>query len=542
MTEVDPSIEDFDVAIIGGGINGCGTFRDLCAQGVRCLLIERDDFCSGASSASSRLMHGGLKYLETGEFRLVRESATERNMLLATAPHVVSALPCIVPVRSWGGGILGSIARFLRMDAKLNDRGFLITALGLGLYDAYGRRFRAMPRHRMLTRGALHREMPDLDPAIVGAGLYYEGQISYAERLTLELVLDGEALAPESRALNHAELLAPEGDVLVYRAGGATRRARAQVIINAGGAWIDKVNARLGIESAYMGGSKGSHLMVDNPALHAALKGRMVYFGTADGRVNLVYPLLGRVLVGSTDIPVADPDSAHCDEEEAAYLRRAVAEVFPAIPVTEDQVVYRFCGVRPLPRSVSADIGSVTRDHSIVTTSLPGSRIPVHCLIGGKWTTFRAFSEEAADRALADLGRSRKVTTVSMAIGGGRNFPRDAAARTAMVADLARTGGVTAERADMLLARYGTRARAYCAALAGKGEVMLRSLPDYAREEIVHVARTERVGSIDDLVRRRTAIALTGRLGPAVLDELATLLSEFADTDPGPHEHAAARA
>ena len=133
VPEVGSAVEDFDVAIIGGGINGCGTFRDLCAQGVRCLLIERDDFCAGASSASSRLMHGGLKYLETGEFRLVRESATERNMLLSTAPHVVSALPCIVPVRSWSGGILGSIARFFRMDAKLKDRGFLITALGLGV-------------------------------------------------------------------------------------------------------------------------------------------------------------------------------------------------------------------------------------------------------------------------------------------------------------------------------------------------------------------------------------------------------------------------
>src|SRR3954453_14777533 len=163
-----PEVESFDVIIIGGGINGCGTFRDLCAQGVKCLLIERDDFAAGASSASSRLMHGGLKYLETGEFRLVRESLTERNMLLSTAPHMVAALPCIVPVRSWGGGILGSIARFLRLPSKLKDRGVLITALGLTLYDTYAAAWRAMPRHRMLTRAALRREMPDLDPGIVG--------------------------------------------------------------------------------------------------------------------------------------------------------------------------------------------------------------------------------------------------------------------------------------------------------------------------------------------------------------------------------------
>src|SRR3712207_3786769 len=103
-----PEIKDYDAIIIGGGINGCGTFRDLCAQGLQCLLLEREDFCAGASQSSSRLMHGGLKYLETGEFRLVRESLTERNMLLATAAHVVHPLECIVPVRSATGGIWGS--------------------------------------------------------------------------------------------------------------------------------------------------------------------------------------------------------------------------------------------------------------------------------------------------------------------------------------------------------------------------------------------------------------------------------------------------
>src|SRR5687768_2068935 len=140
-----PEAEGFDVVILGGGINGCGTFRDLCAQGIRTLLLEREDFCAGASGASSRLMHGGLKYLETGEFRLVRESLTERNMLLATAPHVVEPLECLVPVRSTFGGVLGSAAKFLRMKAKLKDRGFLVTALGLRLYDLYGRSLRAMP-------------------------------------------------------------------------------------------------------------------------------------------------------------------------------------------------------------------------------------------------------------------------------------------------------------------------------------------------------------------------------------------------------------
>jgi glycerol-3-phosphate dehydrogenase len=270
--------------------------------------------------------------------------------------------------------------------------------------------------------------------------------------------------------------------------------------------------------------------VVENPALYAALNGRMVYFGTADGRVNLVYPLLGRVLIGSTDIAVGDPDTADCDADEAAYLRGVVAEVFPGIPVTEEQVVYRFCGVRPLPRADAADIGSVTRDHSIAVVTLPGTGIPVYCLIGGKWTTFRAFSEQAADRVLAQIGRPRRVTTVGMPIGGGRDFPRDAAARAATADELARRGGISAARADTLLSRYGTRARAYCEQLAGKGETRLVSLPDYAREELEHVARTERVGTLEDLVRRRTSITLTGRCSPAALEELERLLPYLAST------------
>ncbi len=341
-------------------------------------------------------------------------------------------------------------------------------------------------------------------------------------------MLDGEALSPQSRGLNHADLLSPEGDVLVYRHEGRTRRARAKAIVNAGGAWIDKVNADLGIASRLIGGSKGSHLVVENPALLAALKGRMIYFGAAAGRVNLIYPLLSRVLIGSTDIPVNDPDTARCDADEAAYLRETVAEVFPGIPVTEDQVVFSFCGVRPLPRADGSAIGSVTRDHSIATVTLPGTEVPVFCLIGGKWTTFRAFSEQAADRVLARIGRPRRVTTVGMPIGGGRDFPRDPAGRAALVADLARAGGLTPTRADVLLSRYGTRARGYCEALAGKGEAMLVSLPDHAREELAHLARTERVGTLEDLLRRRTGITLLGQCDRSVLAELEALLPQLA--------------
>jgi glycerol-3-phosphate dehydrogenase len=519
--------EQFDVIIIGGGINGCATFRDLCLQGLRCLLLEREDFCSGASGASSRLMHGGLKYLETGEFRLVKEALSERNMLFATAPHFVKPLECVVPVVSIWGGLLTTAARLLGLRVRLKDRGLLLTALGLRLYDLYGRSLRATPDHRMVGRRRLRQMLPSLADKHKGAGLYHEGQLTHAERLGLELVLDGLAASPNSRAENHVQVSGRTAESLHYQQGRHARQAQARVIVNAAGAWIDRVNEVLGLTTHLMGGSRGSHLVVDNPSLLQALNGRMIYFGTPDGRVNLLYPFNGRVLVGATDIAQDDPDTAACSPQEVDYLRRAVAMMFPDIPILPDQIVHTFCGVRPLPRA-DGEVGRVTRDHAIVTLTLPDSQMPVHCLIGGKWTTFRAFSEQVSDRVLADIGRPRRTSTVGLVIGGGRDFPLNASQRSHLTSQLATLGGITFERADCLLDRYGTRARHYCEQLDGHGEIPLRSLPDYTREEIFFILSHEKVGSLTDLTHRRTLIALSGQDHPEVRSELAMLMAEVA--------------
>jgi glycerol-3-phosphate dehydrogenase len=231
--------------------------------------------------------------------------------------------------------------------------------------------------------------------------------------------------------------------------------------------------------------------------------------------VNLCYPFMGRVLIGATDIPVDNPDAARCDAEEVAYMLRSVAEIFPGLPMTADHVRYRFCGVRPLPRA-DGEIGQVTRDHSIAALDL-GGRVPVLCLIGGKWTTFRAFSAQAADRVLAHLGRARRTGTENMAIGGGRDFPRDPAARARWIARVASATGLAEDRVTALLDRYGTRGERVAAAC--RGETMLTALPDYSVAELGHLCRNERVGTLADLLMRRTLIALSGRLTPAAIEE-----------------------
>lgn len=511
------------VLIIGGGINGCGLFRDLAEQGVDVTLVEKADFCSGASAASSRLMHGGIKYLETGEFRLVAQSARERNLLLANAAHYVRPLETVLPVTSVLGGIVPSIRRFFGLKARLADRGALIIRLGLVLYDLFGRHFRTMPQHRMLGRSGAHRLMPSLHPAIRAVGIYYEASISHAERLGLELLLDGEAAYSGAKAINHAMVTVSDARLLIEdRLTGERLDIEADVIVNAGGAWIDQVNHGLGIASRHMGGNKGSHLLVRNPELQAALDGRMVYFGSADGRVNLLYPFMGNVLIGSTDIPEPDPDQAHCSASEIAYMAGVIAEVFPGIAVTDDQILMTWCGVRPLPRSEGLDPGEISRDHSIAEDRLPGLDRPVLSLIGGKWTTFRGFAEEVADRIMALQGETRRVSTEMLPIGGGRGFPRAADARRRFSETLASDHGVDVQTAARLLARYGTRVRDV---LSSCGGVLtpLASLPGYAREEIAFICAHEKVGTLDDLLFRRTDIALSGQLTTAAMDEIAAL-------------------
>lgn len=522
----------YPVVIIGAGINGSGLFRDLCAQGVDCLLIDKGDFCSGASAAPSRLIHGGIKYLETGEFRLVKESALERNLLLCNAPHYVKPLETVLPIRSIWGGLWASTLRFLRLKSKLNDRGAIITKIGLTLYDLYGRHFQTMPSHRFLRGDTLRREMPDLDPQVTFAGIYHEGRVTHAERLALELVRDGLELNPASTARNYAPVLgAGEGGTLMLReeTTGKIHSVGADIVVNAGGAWIDKVNAVLGIDSRHMGGNKGAHLVVRHSRLLEALQGRMIYFGTRDGRVNLLYPLMGNVLIGSTDIPVDDPDEAACDETETKYLLDVVSEIFPGIRLTKDDIVFTYWGVRPLPRADGLDPGAVSRDHHIAEDRLPGTSIPVLALIGGKWTTFRGFSEQAADRILEQLGRKRRQDTRNMRIGGGRNYPADARRRHEFLADLAKSGGTDLRRATILFERYGTYA-ATIVGETGNGEA-LEDLPDYSRQELAFLCRSESVVTLCDLLFRRTDIALGGKLSLRVIETTAQIAAEVLGWD-----------
>ena len=343
---------EVDVLILGGGVNGAGTFRDLCTQGVRCLLVDVQDLGAGTSAAPSRLIHGGLKYLETAELGLVAQSTLERNLLLVNAPHCVAPLPTLIPVFSWFRGVGAALRTLAGSTTAPRARGAALIKLGLTMYDAYGARERTMPRHRMLGRRAALASLPALTPSIVAAGLYHDAWIRSPERLVLELACDGLRACEGAAVSTHTRLVDAVDGTLSFRpATGDPFAVRPKLVINAAGPWIDRVNAALGAPGRLVGGTRGSHLLLDNDELVRQLDGRMIYFEADDGRICLVFDYLGRALVGSTDIPADDPDEVRCTPEERDYLLASVRALLPGIEIEPEQVVHAYSGIRPLPAS-----------------------------------------------------------------------------------------------------------------------------------------------------------------------------------------------
>lgn len=518
------------VLVIGGGINGISLFRDLALQGVDVVLVERSDFASGASAASSHMIHGGIRYLENGEFRLVNESVHERNGLLRIAPQYVKPLQTTIPIYSTFSGILSAPLRFLtHRSGKPQERGAFLIKIGLMIYDTFSRDGGAVPRHRFLGRKKSLQELPNLDPNIKYTATYYDASMHDPERLALDVLQDGRSAHEKAYALNYVEAIGRTEDGVLLRdtETGDEFTLTADVVVNTSGPWTDLTNEALGTQTHFMGGTKGSHIVLDHPELLAATGGREIFFEHSDGRIVLIYPLKGRVLVGTTDIDADPRVPARATEEEIDYFFDLIHHVYPQIKVDRDQIVYRFSGIRPLPRHEDTAPGFVSRDYRI---EVDDSRtVPLVSLVGGKWTTFRALGEALSDRVLDLLGKPRKVSTAGMPIGGGRGFPVTVRAR--QMWQEANLPGADAQRADQLLTRYGTRAAEVWKRVQADADD--RPLADGALStgELAWMVENELVAHLADVVLRRTSIAFVGDADAAVLIELADALAPLLGWD-----------
>ena len=499
----------FDLLVIGGGITGCAIARDAALRGLAVALVEKNDFASGTSSRSSRLIHGGVRYLEHGHIHLVFESSAERHRLLRLAPHLVRPLAFTWPV--YAG------ARIPRW--KLGA--------GLLLYDALAL-FRNVERHKRLSRSAVLASEPNLrTEGLVGGARYFDAATNDA-RLTLANAVG--AIEAGAVVLNHASvtaLLKHDGKI-----AGATIRddvqqtlidVRANVVVNATGPWSDAIRA---LDSKHdervtsaTRGSKGAHIAV--PRERVGNRHALTLLSLTDQRVFFVLPADEHAIIGTTDTySPASPDGVRATNDDVRYLLASANEFFPAAKLGDEDVVSAWAGIRPLLPAASETPGGVTREHA-VTTSESG----LVTISGGKLTTFRVMAHDVLAVVLRELGMTGSVDrTESLPLPGG-NF-------SSLDELIAKIDDATGEPslARRLAASYGARWQAVWSSIQD-GDGATRIVPElpYTLGEMRYCVAREMAMTLGDLMIRRTHLAFETRdhgigAAPRVAAAIAPLL------------------
>jgi len=477
-----------DLIVIGGGINGCGIARDAAGRGLSVVLCEMGDLASSTSSWSTKLIHGGLRYLEYYEFRLVREALTEREVLWALAPHVIRPMRFVLPHRP---GL----------------RPAWVLRLGLSLYDHIGGRKR-LRRTRTLRLDSDPLGRP-LKPGMFDKGFEYSDCRVDDSRLVVLNALDAADRGAEVRCRALVESAEREADHWVVRVRdrrtGGVDTLRSRALVNAAGPWVESVlSERLLLKpKARTRLVQGSHIVVRKLYDHD----RAYILQNPDGRIVFTIPFEdGFTLIGTTDRDYeGDPSKAAASDEEVAYLCEAVSQNF-ARPVTVDDVVWSYSGVRPLYDDGASEAKAATRDYVLEVDE--AGRAPVVSIFGGKITTYRRLAEEVLRRLEPVLPQlaEKKGWTASAPLPGG-DFPVDG------LRDLARTLGHSypflTERDVTRLARaYGTRARRVLGDARQWADLGMRFGDTLTEAEVRHLADQEWAQTAEDVVWRRSKLGL----------------------------------
>lgn len=499
-----PDLSSFDVIVVGAGINGAAIAREAGVSGLRVLLLDRGDLGAGTSAASSRLIHGGLRYLEYAELGLVYESLAERERLLASAPHLVAPLKLLIPVYARARRALWQIR------------------VGLTLYDwlSYAR---SVPGHETLTRDALREELPGLARTdLVGGASYYDAQARFPERLVVENVADAVACGA---------VVATYADVHTLRiverrivgvewrdAAGRNVVSRAKVVINAAGPWVDRVLGSLP-HTRLIGGTKGSHLIV--APFEGAPRAGVYIEASSDGRPLFILPWNDLYLIGTTDERFdADPADATIDAGELHYLVAETERAFPSAAGLRHRVLYTHTGVRPLPYQPGAKEGAVTRRHLVRRHRAAKG---LYSIVGGKLTTHRALAEDVLARLRRDFPQlPRRSPTRHRPLPGA--LPQDE--RAGFLEALgARVGEAQANR---LWRIYGRGAAAIATLAADRDLATPLDAPDGTLvAELVHAVTTEWACTLTDVLQRRTMRGLAADFGRGAAPAAAEWLTRL---------------
>ncbi len=521
-----------DLVVIGAGINGAAAAREAALRGLRTLLIDKVDIASGTSSASSRLIHGGPRYLEHGEIRLVRESLRERELLLHTAPHLVRPYALLIPFYAH------------------NRRPAIALRAGMLAYDVLSPG-KSTPRHRTLSREELVTAYPSIERrGLQGGILYFDAYACFAERLAVEQALDVCAAGSSVRTHLAADGITAGSTALELELTdgltGSAMTIQSRAVVNASGPWVDDVLAGVcGVDDSdrpLIGAVKGSHLVLagfpESPAtgIH--------YEAQADARPILVLPQAdGTVLVGSTEVVEAgDPGTLRCSDEEIDYLLTETNRLLPAASVNRGHVLQSYAGARPLPyQPATVRPQDVSRDHSVV----PHPRVPgLFSLTGGKLTTHRALGELAVDRIVdhLDTQRSRRRGLTARERAGLRRRAACSPTRAtplpggrtadwaAFATRFAQRDPLNAGKGGRLLSLYGVRALRVDARISAdpKLAAVVVGTDDVAAAEVEIAVTEEFARTLTDVMARRLMLSRTADAGlsvaPAVADLCAAIL------------------
>lgn len=478
----------YDLAVIGGGINGCGIAADAAGRGLRVLLVERDDLASGTSSASSKLIHGGLRYLEQYAFRLVRESLEEREVLLANAPHLVWPLRFVVP-------------HVPQMRSRVMIRA------GLFLYDHLAKR-RRIPSSSLLDMARDPAATP-LSARVRSGFSYWDCWVDDA-RLVISVALQAAergAVIRTRTALSRASVSQGRWR-LELESGGQRSRAHARMLVNAAGPWAGSLARSAIHRSLHANGVavrlvKGSHIVV--PRIADAQSAYLLQ--AEDRRVVFLLPFAERfTLIGTTDVPFdGDPATVAISEDEETYLLR-VANAFLAAPLSRADIVWRYAGVRPLYDDASDNPSAVTRDYKLALDA-SGDAPPLLTVVGGKVTTYRRLAQSSmqALAPFAGAGLGADWTADAALPGGdmpGRDF--DAFLR----ALLAMYDGLPADLVTRLARRYGTRTGLVIGDAKVRGDLGADLGGGLSEREVAYLRDHEWARQPDDVLWRRTKAGL----------------------------------
>lgn len=510
------SIENqtFDVIVIGAGINGAGIARDAAMRGLKVLILDKGDLASGTTSWSTRLIHGGLRYLEYGEVGLVRESLRERERLLHIAPHLVKPLPMLVPIYEKA------------KRSKLTIRAGMI-AYDLLSFD------KTLARHQMLSREEALLRAPGLNmDGLRGAAIYYDAQIEYAERLVFENALSasqhGAAVLTYARVdkfiIENDEVRGVQfTDVL----SNTAHVARSLVTLNVSGPWVDEVLTGASHSAdRLICGTKGSHLVVDE--FPGAPADALYVEAHADGRPFFIIPWNDAYLIGTTDLPFSgNLEDVSADEAEIEYLLNETNRVIPQARLKRDEIRYTYSGIRPLPCRTGSEPAGITRRH-FIRDHAPALRGFIS-IVGGKLTTYRNLSGQAVDLIFRKLKReSPKCTTANESLPGASDENHASFSET-VKAKYNLQKAVT----ERLWRIYGARAKDVLELAASDPELLKTFSPQTGAigAEVLFSFREEMAQTLTDCLMRRTLVGLNAEAGMDAVEAAARLAQKYLGWD-----------